>query len=1117
MVQKKLIVIAAVSVILIILSITSILKKEKQVKLEEISLLIEKAEDSVKSNGILQLNIAEYPKFTNIQLDVYYKESLCLERIEDIVNKFENVRIENIAKAKKLPDNIVVDDIKFPVVILKDSNRERIINGLAACSALILTYSICDSIKNPPESCNDYLFIKKKISGELSVSEDKECYQACFVEYSKNNNIISQLWHSWPCERIDGYIAGLTKVINKRCLGKSCANDIQDRACCNKLDCVYENKCYSQGEIYDIDNDAQKEACMLYKNNSLWTDPDKDSSTCALANYSWFDCSPKTECANAINSFGKKKTGLCCGDDRDESLTVCIGGICSEADSACCRPNQCAFGNKCYSEGCAALKTELGTKKAYCNGNEWVDLDEQYCEKCMGKKSWTGQLCCGDDEDEPSHYKELIFHNETSIKPVGQFYCTDERSQCISLINGTKIPDGCHIIPPIEENSKGKYYCKNGEWYDADYSKKYCERCSYNWFAAGKENRCCGDEEKEYLVKGIDGTTACCDSSETHVEGGKCTYSLICGDNIVEGNEICEPPGTKDSIYCNQTTEFCLDRKLGIRDNLGDCSKGCDCKFDDFSYSCVKGKCNAECTSDKDCSTGQLCNTDDCGCYDKQLNFSDCPERVYLTINKKKLYIDDIFTLEISIRNSENISMPNVRFWLDIVVDSEAVGASLYSTDQEGRYIIEKSVVEALPMGMFRFIVKVIHKDCNIISNTIEAEFIPDKTTRSTFIITKKLSYGRKKDIIREWNLTKISSQEPLCGNNEIEVGEECEENSICRTSLGCDYAEHKYDVIEYCNNCRCPIDRWSGSGSREYCENCGHCDDGLLNCGELCENKTIDAGLICKDDHLNKQLGICTECSYFQNITTNTVVDNCTCECPDSPEENCLDGNYILYPEDYFAGCSLDSCNRCECQDIYEKDSDLDGVEDKCEPEICSNKIDDNDNSLIDEKECIWYYCSQCGWSLFNLCDKEECADLRQGCFFEETIFGYGFCSECSLLGSCEDYYYNKDNCIEDPCNLSSCFWNNITCCTDIDKDKICDYNDNCPSIFNPLQEDTDSDGKGNKCDLCDKEPHLFFPQAMNEIICNDSIDNDCDYLIDCADKDCPCINISQGAVNET
>ncbi len=1128
--NKKIMIMAAVLIILVTITTTSILRKENEEKIEMISSMVKKAEDSIKNNGILELNNIQYPKSDNILVEVYYKESCCLKKIKDIADKFEGVKIEKIEKTQKienLPDNIKTmgSIIEFPVVILKekDKREERIIAGISACSEKILTYTICDSINNPPIHCSKSIFARTKVKNPaLRLAEDKECYENCFVEYNNNNNIINQLWHGPPCKRIEGYTEGISKIVTKECLGKSCKSDSEDRACCNKDNCVYQNKCYNERKIYDVDSDGQKEVCTPYEDNSIWIDPDKSESVCSFAKYNWLDCKPKTECINGINKIGGKQDGLCCGDDEGEFFTECKGEICQKESLACCNAGQCVFENKCYNTGCRALKTDTGTKKAYCDGrrNTWIDLDknEQYCKKCLGPKSWSGYFCCGDDKNEGRYYDELMINNGSTKKGTGIIFCTNKKSQCISPANGDIVPNGCYSITETETNISERYYCKKGEWYDTDLNKGYCEECGFNWIADREENNCCGNNEKEYFTIGKDGTSACCNSSASPVNNGKCCYYHACGNGILEGTEKCEPTNTNNNIHCTQTTETCFKEKLGTRDGFGDCDSACGCQYDEFSYSCTKGKCNAECNNDKDCNEENTCNMNNCKCEKQKIsNLSGrCPHKVHIKTNKKKVYINETIIIEINIYDKNNKTMPSVEFWLDIIVDNEIIGASLYSTGLNGKYTIKRLIGKNSYSGLFRFVVKVTHENCNPVGDSVSVEFI---TQPSAADKKRKLTEKIKREIIEKWKIEKINFEQPICGNSEIEIGEICEGNSVCRASLGCDYTTNKYDIIEYCNNCNCPEDRWSEPNSNNYCKNCRHCGDNILNCDELCDNETIYAGNMCENDALYERFSVCTGCDSYENITSEILADNCSCDCPETPEDNCIDGNYISYPENHFAGCHGDECNECKCEDIYKKDTNKDNIEDKCGPEICGNRFDDNDNGIIDEKECIWFYCSQCGHDLFNICDKEECREYKEGCFFEEAFFDYGFCSSCSLLGSCEDYYYDKERCIKDPCNFNSCLWNNITCCTDTDKDNICGYNDNCPNIFNPLQENKDGDSRGSKCDLCDNEPYLFYPQEYKETICNDSIDNDCDYLTDCEDKDCftQCINISIGAVNES
>jgi hypothetical protein len=83
-----------------------------------------------------------------------------------------------------------------------------------------------------------------------------------------------------------------------------------------------------------------------------------------------------------------------------------------------------------------------------------------------------------------------------------------------------------------------------------------------------------------------------------------------------------------------------------------------------------------------------------------------------------------------------------------------------------------------------------------------------------------------------------------------------------------------------------------------------------------------------------------------------------------------------------------------------------------------------------------------------------------------------------------------------------------------DTDSDGVCDYEDNCETIWNPKQIDVDSDERGNACD-CDYNgdsvvggpDFIIFLAAYNSTFPNASynpvVDHDCDNDVDSDDFD--------------
>jgi len=108
----------------------------------------------------------------------------------------------------------------------------------------------------------------------------------------------------------------------------------------------------------------------------------------------------------------------------------------------------------------------------------------------------------------------------------------------------------------------------------------------------------------------------------------RCITPPSCGDGQVNGNEQCELPNTQNNIYCTQsTTSGCSGKKLGTRDDKGNCNGACGCVPDSFTYQCSQ-QCGASCAVDGDCTSG-TCNTETCTCTltEPQCTPADCNDQ----------------------------------------------------------------------------------------------------------------------------------------------------------------------------------------------------------------------------------------------------------------------------------------------------------------------------------------------------------------------------------------------------------------------------------------------------------------------------------------------------------
>jgi hypothetical protein len=390
------------------------------------------------------------------------------------------------------------------------------------------------------------------------------------------------------------------------------------------------------------------------------------------------------------------------------------------------------------------------------------------------------------------------------------------------------------------------------------------------------------------------------------------------------------------------------------------------------------------------------------------------------------------------------------------------------------------------------------------------------------------------------------------CGNGICEKGEnpsncaaDCGKfacgNGVCEP--GEDVNNCESDCGAFCGNCTC-------EGNEDYliCPvDCGYCGDGYCSpCPALNENITTCFKDCCKaetetcdgkdndcDGYVDEEDAGGCEKYYFDYDGDGYGVETVfKCLCKDmgyfrtKVMGDCNDFDPAISPSAENSG--IEKCDG--------KDNDCDGKTDEGNPDMdqdgqadCVDLDVDGDGTLNFIDNCPDVSNSDQadmdGDLIGDLCDNDRDGDGKvndadncpdkynpsqkdldmdnKGDVCDDDIDGDGKLNEednCPKVKN-EDQKDSDMDSIGDACD------------DDIDGDSIPDSDDNCPDEFNPNQADLDNDGEGNECDDDADGDGFKIPDDCNDLnasikpgakeIC-DSIDNDCDSIIDENSVDC-------------
>ncbi|MEK6819119.1 MAG: hypothetical protein AABY10_04265, partial [Nanoarchaeota archaeon] len=186
---------------------------------------------------------------------------------------------------------------------------------------------------------------------------------------------------------------------------------------------------------------------------------------------------------------------------------------------------------------------------------------------------------------------------------------------------------------------------------------------------------------------------------------------------------------------------------------------------------------------------------------------------------------------------------------------------------------------------------------------------------------------------------------------------------------------------------------------------------NGLVRSKEIIFNLNKN-GLDYLNDNSKVSFGMksAPEFSNLENLEDYTALNsNIRVYSGNSNNKPRLNITYVPPAPNSLRTCALQGGDICSGSEVCLGNSLISSDSDKCCSSLCTTPQ--------------WASCSQCGTGLFNICDRQECGAIGQGCYFASGIIS-GTCSACAGA-SCSNYGSDKLSCEINSCGLQNCNWN--------------------------------------------------------------------------------------------